>query len=143
VVHGTMADPRWLDPTVDPNDRTPGQCYMGDPRIVNMMPAGLARYSSLRAWLSQWSYETSLADGPGSAAAISVPALVLENSADDACTPSHGQRIWDALAHVPRHRVVIRGATHYYLGQRSCLAEATTEVTSWLAAEGFLPPEPV
>ena len=51
--------------------------------------------------------------------AISVPALVLENSADDACTPSHGQRIWDALAHVPRHRV-IPGATHYYLGQRSC-----------------------
>ncbi len=24
VVHGTMADPRWLDPTVDPNDREPG-----------------------------------------------------------------------------------------------------------------------
>ena len=24
VVHGTMADPRWLDPAVDPNDRTPG-----------------------------------------------------------------------------------------------------------------------
>ena len=24
VVHGTMADPRWLDPTVDPNDRAPG-----------------------------------------------------------------------------------------------------------------------
>jgi hypothetical protein len=36
---------------------------------------------------------------------------------------------------------VIPGATHYYLGQRSCLAEATTEVTSWLAAEGFLPSE--
>ena len=142
VVHGTMADPRWLDPTVDPNDRAPGQCYMGDPRIVNMMPAGLARYSSLRAWLSQWSYETSFADGPGSAAAISVPALVLENSADDACTPSHGQRIWDALAHVPRHRVVISGATHYYLGQRSCLAEATAEVTRWMSAEGFLPREP-
>jgi hypothetical protein len=22
VVHGTMADPRWLDPSVDPNERT-------------------------------------------------------------------------------------------------------------------------
>lgn len=141
VVHGTMADPRWLDPAVDPNDRAPGQCYMGDPRTVNMMPAGLARYSSLRAWLSQWSYETSLADGPRSAAAISVPALVLENSADDACTPSHGQRIWDALAHVRRRRVVISGATHYYLGQRDCLAEAAEAVKGWLASEGFLPSE--
>ena len=32
VVHGTMADPRWLDPAVDPNDREPGSCYLGDPR---------------------------------------------------------------------------------------------------------------
>ena len=32
VVHGTMADPRWLDPTVDPNDREPGVCYLGDPQ---------------------------------------------------------------------------------------------------------------
>jgi len=31
VVHGTMADPRWLDPAVDPNDREPGSCYLGDP----------------------------------------------------------------------------------------------------------------
>jgi hypothetical protein len=37
---------------------------------------------------------------------------------------------------------VISGATHYYLGQRSCLAEATAEVTRWLSAEGFLPWEP-
>ena len=35
-----MADPRWLDPTVDPNDRTPGTCYLGDPRVVNMSPVG-------------------------------------------------------------------------------------------------------
>ena len=40
VVHGTMADPRWLDPTVDPNDRTPGTCYLGDPQVVNMSPVG-------------------------------------------------------------------------------------------------------
>ena len=35
---GTMADPRWLDPAVDPNDRTPGTCYLGDPAVVNMRP---------------------------------------------------------------------------------------------------------
>ena len=34
IVHGTMADPRWLDPHVDPNDRTPGRCYLGDPRLI-------------------------------------------------------------------------------------------------------------
>ncbi|NNE12534.1 MAG: alpha/beta hydrolase, partial [Ilumatobacter sp.] len=35
VVHGTMADPRWLDPAVDPSDRRAGWCFLGDPRLVN------------------------------------------------------------------------------------------------------------
>ena len=63
VVHGTMADPRWLDATVDPNDREPGTCYLGDPRIVNMGPVGLARFCTLRSWLSQWSFDESRANG--------------------------------------------------------------------------------
>jgi hypothetical protein len=62
VVHGTMADPRWLDPAVDPNDREPGTCYLGDPRIVNMGPVGLARFCTLRSWLSQWSFDESRAN---------------------------------------------------------------------------------
>ncbi len=62
VVHGTMADPRWLDPTVDPNERTPGTCYLGDPQVVNMSPVGLARFCTLRSWLSQWSYDDAGAD---------------------------------------------------------------------------------
>lgn len=33
-----MADPRWPDPTVDPNERTPGTCYLGDPQVVNNSP---------------------------------------------------------------------------------------------------------
>jgi len=44
VVHGTMADPRWLDPTVDPNERAPRTTYLGDPHVVNMGPFGLARF---------------------------------------------------------------------------------------------------
>ena len=40
VVHGTMADPAWLDPTIEPNGRKAGTCYMGDPRMVNDSPAG-------------------------------------------------------------------------------------------------------
>jgi len=43
VVHGTMADPKWLDPAIDPNDRKPRWCFMGDPAIVNNGPVGLAR----------------------------------------------------------------------------------------------------
>jgi pimeloyl-ACP methyl ester carboxylesterase len=142
VVHGTMADPRWLDPAVDPNDREPGRCYMGDPRIVNMMPAGLGRYASLRAWLSQWSYDDSRADGPRCAREISVPALVIENSADDACTPSHTRRILEGLHAGPgEDRVTferVEGAGHYYLGQRQQLTTAVEICLRWLETQGLL-----
>jgi len=131
VVHGTMADLRWLDPSIDPNDRRPNWCYMGDPRQVNMSPAHLARFCSLRSWLSQWS-ERSRADGPACAAAIKVPALVIENSADDACTPSHAARIVAGFKAVPPKFHRIEGATHYYMGQNDKMAEAVGLISSWL-----------
>jgi len=80
-----MADPRWLDPNVDPNERTPGTCYLGDPQVVNMSPVGLARFSTLRSWLSQWSYDDAHGDGVDCGRDIAVPALVIGNLADDAC----------------------------------------------------------
>ena len=63
MTHRTMADPRWLDPAVDPNDRRPGWCYLGEPETVNVGPVGLARFSTLRSWLSQWSIDHARADG--------------------------------------------------------------------------------
>ena len=62
VVHGTMADPRWLDATVDPNGRRAKWCYLGDPEMVNDAPSGLARYTTTRSWLSQWSVDDAQID---------------------------------------------------------------------------------
>jgi alpha-beta hydrolase superfamily lysophospholipase len=132
VVHGTMADPRWLDPLVDPNGRRPGWCFLGDPRAVNDGPVGLARYSSLRSWLSQWSYDDSNADGVKALSAVSVPVLVVGNLADDACTPSHTHRLYSAVGHERKELKEIEGANHYYFGQKKELAEATSAVTDWL-----------
>ena len=137
TVHGTMADPRWLDPSLDPNDREPGQCYMGDPRTVNMSPIGLARHSTLRSWLSQWSYDDAQGDGPKSAANISVPVLVISNGADDACTPSHAQRLFDAVAHDRKELHTVEGATHYYQRQPEQAAEAVGLVMDWLDRHGL------
>ena len=36
-----MADPRFLDPTIDPNGRRPGWTYLGHPETVNSGPVGL------------------------------------------------------------------------------------------------------
>jgi pimeloyl-ACP methyl ester carboxylesterase len=136
VVHGTMADLRWLDPTIDPNQRMPNWCYMGDPKVVNMSPAHLARYTSLRSWLSQWS-SLSRADGPKCAANVTVPALVIENMADDACTPSHAARILAGFTQVKPAFHQIDGATHYYVGQPDRVAIAVGHIKDWLTHHGF------
>ena len=135
TVHGTMADPRWLDPTVDPSDRQPNWCYLGDPRIVNDGPVGLARFSTLRSWLSQWSYDDARADARLAAQTISVPTLVVGNTADDACTPSHTHRIFDAIGHDRKRLHEVQGATHYYSGEngRQHMAEAISVVGDFLA----------
>jgi len=139
VVHGTMADPRWLDPTIDPNGRRPGHCYLGDPRVVNDGPVGLARFCTLRSWLSQWSWDDARADGVKCAADVTAPVLVITNAADDACTPSHARRLFDAVSHADKTFHEIEGANHYYLGpdQRARLATAVGHCGAWLGAHGL------
>ena len=138
VVHRTMADPRWIDPAVDPNGRKPNWCYLGDPRTVNSGPAGLGRFSTLRAWLSQWSYDYSRADGVTSASRISVPLLTIENGADDACPASHAKEIFSATASSDKELKIIEGAGHYYKGQPHQLAEAVSIVTGWLKRQKLM-----
>ncbi len=135
TVQGTMADPRWLDPMVDPNDRQPNHCMLGDPFVVNDGPVGLARFTTLRSWLSQWSYDDSQADGLKCAARIACPMLVIENSADDACTPSHAARLMAAASKCKIDHHVIQGANHYYFGQPEQQAQAAAVVRDWVLAQ--------
>ena len=142
IVHGTMAAPCWLDGQVDPNDRQPGRCYLGDPRLINDSPGGLGRFTTLRSWLSQWSLKSnacSLKVGHR----IRVPVLVVGNTADDACTPSHTQRLFDCVVNAPsRELQLVHGATHYYAFQPDHLKRAAGIVTDWLARYGFQPALP-
>ena len=137
VTHGTMADPAWLDPTIDPSDRKPGWCYLGDPKVVNNGPVGLARFSTLRSWLSQWSYDDANADGPRSLASVGCPVLVIGNTADDACTPRHAKALFEAVSHKRKECHEIKGATHYYMGQPEQASAATNVVIGWLEQNGF------
>jgi pimeloyl-ACP methyl ester carboxylesterase len=132
TVHGTMAAPVWLDKSIDPNGRPPNSCFLGDPQIVNNGPIGLARFTTLRSWLSQWSYDASNANGISDAANMSLPTLVISNGADDACTPSHARRLFDAVANTNKQFLEISTATHYYLGQPEELRRAEQACTRWL-----------
>jgi len=137
VVMGTMSDVRWTDPTQDPSDRRPHTCYLGEPQIANDGPVGLGRFTTLRSWLSQWSYDESPANGVINAGRIRCPALVINNTADLACTPSHAARLFEALASPDKTYVDIEGADHYYIERPDLLPKAVEAVSGWLAAHGF------
>ncbi|WP_067859254.1 alpha/beta fold hydrolase [Nocardia shimofusensis] len=141
VVHGTMADPRWLDPTIDANDRDPGESYLGDPQEVNQGPFGLARFTTLRSWLSQWSYDDARGDIVDCGPDIAVPTLVIFNAADNICTPSHAHAIFGAIGTEDKELHEIPGANHYYLGpdQREPLTEAVRIISDWLAEHHLAP----
>ncbi|MEX0407478.1 alpha/beta hydrolase [Aquibium sp. LZ166] len=138
VTHRTFADPRFLDPTVDPNDRKPRWSYLGNPETVNTGPVALGRFSTLRSWLSQWSIEDSRANGVECARHINVPFLAIENSADDAAPQPHTGMIFRAAASRDKTFEVIQGATHYYAGQPDHLARVIELQREWLGARGLL-----
>jgi len=136
-VHGTMADPRFLDASLDPSDREVGVCYLGDPKVVNDGPVGLARFATLRSWLSQWSYDDSRADGEGNASRVTCPVIVVNNTADLACTPSHAQRLFDAASHDDKEIHQILGADHYYIQHREKAAIAVSLIKDWMTRKSF------
>lgn len=139
VAHRTMCDVRWLDPAVEPNGRRPGWCYLGDPRSVNVGPVGLARFNTLRSWLSQWSYDRSNARGADNAALIKrTPVLQIVNGSDDAVPASHNPIIHAALQTPDKELVIIEGATHYYVDQPDQLRSCIEAISDWCRRRDLL-----
>jgi alpha/beta superfamily hydrolase len=98
---------------------------------VNDGPVGLARFATLRSWLSQWSWDKSNADGLRCVARVKAPLLVIENSADDACTPGHAAQLI-AAATTPVEHHVVSGANHYYAGQPELAMTAADHCRHWM-----------
>jgi len=138
VTYRTLCDVRFMDPAIEPNDRKPRWTFLGAPETANTGPVGIGRFSTLRAWLSQWSLDDSNADGPRCASSISVPLLAIENSADDAVPQPHARIIHDAAASRDKTFHVIKGATHYYQGQPELLKQAVDLCVGWMDKQRLL-----
>jgi alpha-beta hydrolase superfamily lysophospholipase len=61
-----------------------------------------------------------------------------EAGADDGCTPSHAARIHAGVQHDDKELHVVKGATHYYIGQPDKMAEAVAIVAGWLKKKKLL-----
>jgi len=136
LVSCTQADIRRIDTSIDPNGRSPTQ--LSDLAAENHSPVGLARFTTLRSWLSQWSYDKSNAEGPKSLAKITVPVMVVANEADHLVPLSHPEAMYKAVKHDRKKFHLVKGATHYYFGQNDLMASAVKEVMIWLCDQGLL-----
>jgi alpha-beta hydrolase superfamily lysophospholipase len=63
--------------------------------------------------------------------------LVIGNTADDACTPSHTQAIYDGVGHNNKQLKHVEGATHYYFMQPDKAEQAADIVMTWLEEQGL------
>ena len=82
TVSRSWADLRMIDPSIEPSDRRPNWCYLGDPMRANYGVFGVGTVSTLRSWLSMWSLRTSQCIAAPHLARITVPALVVHATAD-------------------------------------------------------------
>lgn len=78
----TWADPRMVDPSIEPTKRRPNQCYAGTPVKANRSAHGIAAACTLRGWLGMWSLRVAQTRAAPHLARITCPALVLNAEAD-------------------------------------------------------------
>jgi pimeloyl-ACP methyl ester carboxylesterase len=129
VVHRTLADPRTLDPSIDPNDRTPGTTVWGPPKQQNYAANSMGRYTSLTAFLSQWA-QSSQGDGPANLARTTVPVLLMEHTGDSSVFPSDNDE-WAAAAAGRVRRQRLEKGTHYLAGQPELVSQLADAITGF------------
>jgi pimeloyl-ACP methyl ester carboxylesterase len=131
VVYRTHAEPRCVDLSIDANDRPPGSIW-GDARAVNYAANAMGRFTSIKAFLSQWS-SRSQADGPDNLACTSVPVLLFTYTADASTFPST-RDAWLAAAAGRIRNVDVKGGNHYLAGQPELVTQVADELAAWARA---------
>jgi pimeloyl-ACP methyl ester carboxylesterase len=127
----TWADPRMVDPTVEPTKRQPNMCYAGPPVKANRSAYGIAAACTLRNWIGMWSLRHAQTRAEPHLALIDCPALVINAEQDTGVYPSDAQRIHDALASPDKARLSID--TDHYFTTPGARSEQADTIAKWIA----------
>jgi len=131
TVMRTWADPRMVDPTIEPTRRQPNLCYAGVPVKANRSARGIAAATTLRNWLGMWSLRHAQTRAEPHLARITCPALVINADQDTGVYPSDAQRIFDALAGSDKTLCSID--TDHYFTTPGARSEQADTIARWIA----------
>jgi pimeloyl-ACP methyl ester carboxylesterase len=132
TVSRSWADLRMIDPSIEPSDRRPNWCYLGEPVKANYGLFGVGTVNSLRTWLSMWSLRTSQCTAAPHLARITLPSLVVHATADACVYDSDARRIFDAIAAGDKTLELIL-ADHYLLEPDGARDKGADLIAAWVA----------
>ena len=124
-----MADPRFLDLSLDPNDRDIGTIW-GDPKKINYASNNIGRFTSLRSFLSQWSMRLTRANGPKCLANTSIPVLNVDYTEDKCVFPSQ-LKMWSNAAKNRCTDYELKGVGHYPHDKPKKIEEVSDLIVDW------------
>lgn len=127
----TWADPRMVDPSIEPTKRAPNTCYAGVPAKANRSAHGIAAACTLRNWLGMWSLRVAQTRAEPHLARIDCPALVINADADTGVFPSDARRLYSALAGADKTQVSID--TDHYFTTPGARSEQADIIAGWIS----------
>ena len=116
LIYRTVANPAYLDLSIDPNRRPIGTIFGGPtarPEFGNYFSSNISRVLSPRAWLSTWSGTSSRANFVKNARSITVPTLFSAADGDSDILPANADSMWNAIAAQDKIRRDLSGSDHY------------------------------